>query len=182
MMATLVLAIACCGVYPLLVFGFAQWLFPIQANGSLLKSKNNVVIGSAWIGQNFTQAKYFHPRPSAAGWGYDAANSSGSNAGPTSKKLADTIQDRIQAYRQENHLALSAAVPADAVTASGSGLDPHISLENALAQIPRVAEARHMSVTAVREAVQRNTEAPDLGFLGEQRVHVLKLNRTLDGD
>ena len=142
--------------------------------------KDGTVRGSKLLGQNFTGAKYFHPRPSAAGNGYDAANSSGSNLGPTSQKLNDAIKDRIAAYRTENGLKETDAVPADAVTASGSGLDPHISLRNAELQAPRVAKARNLSEDKVRELIEQNTDAAAFGILGEPGVNVLKLNLALD--
>ena len=154
--------------------------FRDKANGSLIVDKDGTVRGSALIGQNFTDGKYFHPRPSAAGNGYDAANSGGSNLGPTSQKLNDAIKDRIAAYRKENGLPESEPVPADAVTASGSGLDPHISLRNAELQLARVAKARHLDEAKVRELIARNTGQPDLGILGEPGVNVLKLNLALD--
>ena len=122
-LATVVLALVCCGIYPLVVFGLAQGLLAVKANGSLIVDKDGVVRGSRLLGQGFTGETYFHPRPSAAGGGYDAANSSGSNLGPTSRKLHDFVKDRIAAYRRVNGLAESDSVPADAVTASGSGLD-----------------------------------------------------------
>ena len=131
--------------------------------------------------QGFTADKYFHPRPSAAGNGYDAANSGGSNLGPTSQKLNDAIKDRIGAYRKENGLREDEAVPADAVTASGSGLDPHISLRNAELQTSRVAKARALSEGKVRELIEQNTDGRDLGVLGDPGVNVLTLNRALDG-
>src|SRR5215831_15923910 len=133
--ATLVLAVICCGLYPLIVFGISQLLFPHQANGSLVTAADGTIRGSKLLGQSFSDPKYFHPRPSAAGNGYDAANSSGSNLGPTSEKLKDAIKDRIADYRKENGLAETDVVPADAVTASGSGLDPEISLQNAELQV-----------------------------------------------
>src|SRR5437764_2006003 len=138
--ATLMLAIVCCGLYPLVVFGIAQALFRDKANGSLILDNDGTVRGSKLLAQGFTADKYFHPRPSAAGNGYDAAGSSGSNLGPTSQKLNDAIKDRIAAHRKENGINESEAAPADAVTSSGSGLDPHISLHNAELQTPRVAK------------------------------------------
>jgi K+-transporting ATPase ATPase C chain len=177
---TLVLAVVCCGLYPLVVFGVAQLLFHDKANGSLIVDADGTVRGSRLLGQQFTADKYFHPRPSAAGNGYDAANSSGSNLGPTSKKLNDSITQNIADYRAQNGLAANAPVPADAVTASGSGLDPHISLRNAELQSPRVAKARNISVKKVLELVHANTDSADLGFLGEPGVNVLALNLALD--
>ena len=178
-MSTLILAIVCCGLYPLLVFGVAQILFRDKANGSLIVDKDGTVRGSTLLGQGFTAEKYFHPRPSSAGNGYDAANSSGSNLGPTSQKLNDAIKDRIASYCAENGLATNAVIPADAVTASASGLDPHISLRNAELQAPRVAKARSVGVEKVLELVHSNTDSADLGFLGEPGVNVLKLNLAL---
>jgi potassium-transporting ATPase KdpC subunit len=179
-MSTLVLAVVCCGIYPLIVFGIGQAAFHDKANGSLIVEKDSTVRGSKLLGQGFTAKKYFHPRPSAAGNGYDAANSSGSNLGPTSQKLNDAIKDRIAAYRAENGLKETDPVPADAVTASGSGLDPHISLRNAELQAARVAKVRGLAVEKVRELVRANTDSPDLGILGEPGVNVLKLNVALD--
>ena len=155
-------------------------MFHDKANGSLIVDKDGTVRGSRLLAQGFTDPKYFHPRPSAAGHGYDATSSSGSNLGPTSQKLNDAIKDRIAAYRTENGLSETDPVPADAVTASGSGLDPHISLRNAELQIPRVAKARALDAEKVRELVRQNTAAPDLGFLGESGVNVLTLNLALD--
>src|ERR1700732_1439158 len=126
-MATLVIAVVCCGLYPLVVFGISQTFFRAKANGSLIVNQNGTVRGSKLLAQGFTAAKYFHPRPSAAGNGYDATNSGGSNLGPTSQKLNDAIKDRIDAYRKENGLSENESVPADVVTSSGSGLDPNTS-------------------------------------------------------
>lgn len=178
--ATLIFAVVCCGLYPLVVFGIAQIAFRDKANGSLIVDKDGTVRGSALLGQGFTADKYFHPRPSSAGNGYDAANSSGSNLGPTSQKLHDAIAQNISDYRTQNNLATNAPVPADAVTASGSGLDPHISLRNAELQTPRVAKARSLSGANVLKLVRANTDSANLGFLGEPGVNVLKLNLVLD--
>ena len=179
--ATLFFAVILCGLYPLIVFGAAQLLFPHQANGSLLVDKSGTVRGSALLAQNFTGPQYFHPRPSAAGAnGYDAANSGGSNLGPTSSNLVASITANIAACRSDNNLATNTPVPADAVTASGSGLDPHISLANAEIQIPRVAKARGISEEQLRKLVQQNTAGRDLGVFGEPRVNVMTLNFALD--
>jgi K+-transporting ATPase ATPase C chain len=183
-MSTLILAVVCCGLYPLVVFGIAQVLFPGKANGSLIVDANGTVRGSRLLGQQFTAEKYFHSRPSAAGNGYDATSSGGSNLGPTSKKLADSIAQNVADYRTQNGLAIPQSgtpVPADAVTASGSGLDPHISVRNAELQVPRVAKARGLAVEKVLELVRANTDSADLGFLGEPGVNVLALNLMLDG-
>jgi K+-transporting ATPase ATPase C chain len=179
---TIFFAILLCGLYPLVVFGVSQLLFPHQANGSLLVDKSGVVRASALLAQNFTGAQYFHPRPSAAGAnGFDATSSSGSNLGPTSSNLVANITQNIATYRSDNGLATNAPVPADAVTASGSGLDPHISPANADLQVPRVAKARGLSEDRVRELVKQNTDGRDLGVFGEPRVNVMTLNFALDG-
>lgn len=179
-MATLVLALVCSGVYPLVVYGIGQLAFHNKANGSLIVDKNGAVRGSELLGQQFTGDKYFNSRPSAAGNGYDGMSSGGSNLGPTSQKLADAIKDRIAAYRKQNGLKDSDPVPADAVTASGSGLDPHISIANAELQAPRVARVRGLPLEKVKELMAQNTEGPDLGILGDPGVNVLKLNLALD--
>ena len=181
LLATFVLAVVCCGLYPLVVFGIGQLAFRQKANGSLIVDQHGAVRGSRLLGQAFADEKYFHARPSAAGTGYDAANSGGSNLGPTSQALRDTIKERIVAYRKKNGLQETEAVPADAVTASGSGLDPHIAPENARLQIARVATARQMPREDVAVLVERAIEPPQCGFLGEPRVNVLLLNLALDG-
>jgi K+-transporting ATPase ATPase C chain len=180
--ATIFFAVVLCGLYPLIVYGAARVLFPHQANGSLLVDKTGAVRGSALLAQNFTGAQYFHPRPSAAGAnGFDATSSSGSNLGPTSTNLFAAVAQRISDYRSENNLETNAPVPADAVTASASGLDPHISVANAELQILRVAKARGISEDNVRALVKQNTSDRDLGVFGEPRVNVMTLNFALDG-
>ena len=179
-MVTLAFAVVCCGLYPLVVFGISQALFRDQANGSLIVDKDGTVHGSKLLGQQFTADKYFQSRPSAAGNGYDATSSGGSNLGPTSSNLVTTVAQRIADYRSANSLATNALVPADAVTASGSGLDPHISLRNAELQAPRVAKARNLGVEKVLALVRANTDPASLGLLGEPGVNVLELNLALD--
>ncbi len=181
LLGTLALAVVCCGLYPLLVFGIAQLCFPGKANGSLIVDSHGTVLGSRLIGQQFTADKYFHPRPSSGGNGYDPTSSGGSNFGPTSQKLRDAIAHNIADYRAQNGLATNAPVPADAVTGSASGLDPHISLENAALQAPRVAKARNLGLERVQQFIRDNTDPADLGFLGGPGVNVLKLNLALDG-
>ena len=179
LIGTLALSILLCGLYPLLVWMLAQLFFPHEANGSLVTRKG-IVIGSSLLAQPVEDAKYFHPRPSAAGRGYDAANSGGSNLGPLSKKLLETVQKRVVDYRAENGLAFDVLVPADAVTSSGSGLDPHITVKNAILQAPRVARARGMNEKIVLDCVKAHTEGRDVWVLGEPRVNVLSLNLSLD--
>lgn len=177
--ATLFLAVLLCGIYPLVVWLLAQGLFPANANGSLVMG-NGKILGSSLISQGFTGPKYFHPRPSAAGQGYDATRSGGSNLGPTSRKLVEIVRQRVDEYRSENNLPPDALVPADAVTASASGLDPHISLKNALLEAARVVKARGLSEDIVLKEIKHYTEGRGLGVLGEPRVNVLMLNLALD--
>jgi K+-transporting ATPase ATPase C chain len=183
-------------VFPGVVWAIGKVVFPHQASGSLIKDNKGNVVGSELLGQTFTKPEYFHPRPSAAGAGYDAANSSGTNLGPTSDKLVNGIKDDpatkeadetylgfkdlAAAYREENGLAKDAVIPADAATRSSSGLDPDISPANADLQVARVAKARGLSAERVRELVRDNTSGRALGVLGEPRVNVLKLNLALD--
>jgi K+-transporting ATPase ATPase C chain len=167
-------------VYPLAVSGASSVLFSGKANGSLVKVDGQVV-GSSLLGQNFSNAKYFWPRPSAAGTdGYDGLASGGSNLGPSNPKLVDAVKERAAAYREANHLDVDAPVPVDAVTASASGLDPDISVANARLQAGRVAEARGLGVQTVLELVAAHTETRPLGVLGEDAVNVLELNLALD--
>ncbi|MCX5826711.1 MAG: K(+)-transporting ATPase subunit C [Deltaproteobacteria bacterium] len=177
--SVIVLAVILCGAYPLAVWGIGQALFPNQANGTLIQLRGKTV-GSSLIAQGFKGAAYFHPRPSAAGQGYDSSNSGGSNLGPTSQKLIDSVKERIAVYRLENNLTPEFPVPADAVTSSGSGLDPHISVQNARLQAPRVAKVRNMSQETLRQKIDIHTEGRDLGMFGEPRVNVLNLNLELD--
>ena len=179
LLAFLALTVLTGVVYPLVVTGIAQVAFPGRADGSLLE-RDGVVVGSRLIGQSFADERYFHPRPSAAGDGYDGAASSASNLGPTNPDLLSSVQERVAAYRELNGLAVDEEVPVDAVTSSGSGLDPHISLANARLQVPRVAEARGLSVDEVLELVDEQEDGRPLGFLGEPGVNVLELNLALD--
>lgn len=165
-------------LYPGLVTVACQALFPRQANGSLL-TRNGAVVGSALIGQSFTRPEYFQPRPSAAGTGYDASASGGSNLGPTSRKLIGRVRSSVDRWKAENP-GYQGPLPADLLTASASGLDPHLSPASALAQAPRVAAARRVPPAQIELLVARFTEGRDLGFLGEPRVNVLLLNLALD--
>ena len=166
-------------IYPGVVTGVCQVLFNHQANGSLITQRGQI-IGSSLLGQNFTRPEYFHPRPSAAGTdGYDPTASGGSNLGPTSQKLFDRMKTAAGQFRKENP-EFNGPIPADAITASGSGLDPDISVANAMAQAARVATARSVSVSTVENLVASATEGRELGFLGEPRVNVLRLNLELD--
>ena len=185
--AALALATVLLGLgYPLAVTGLSQLFFRNQANGSPLYS-NGKLVGSALLGQSFTDAKgnplprYFQPRPSNAGDGYDGSSSGASNLGPSNPTLINDVAERERAYRQLNHMAPDAAVPVDAVTASGSGLDPDISIQNALDQAPRVAQARHLPVARVLSVLHQHTTPAQWGFLSEPDVNVLQLNLALDG-
>jgi len=183
-------------LFPALIYGIAQTIFPHQANGSLIKDSKGQIIGSELLGQNFTAPKYFQPRPSAAGSGYDAANSSGTNLGPNSDKLINGVPDDpktkdvdesyagvkqlAEAYRKENNLTAETVLPTDAVTRSASGLDPDISPENARLQAQRVATARGMTADQIEQLVSLHTQGRWLGIYGEARVNVLEINRALD--
>jgi K+-transporting ATPase ATPase C chain len=199
LLLTLVFAVLLCGAYPVAVWGAAQALFPAKANGSLVVDKDGTVRGSTLLAQNFASDKYFQPRPSAAGNGYDSTNSGGTNLGPTSAKLAngvhakdangkdvndpnnfDGIKDLVAAYRSSNGLKDTDPVPADAVTRSASGLDPHISVANALVQAARVSKARGLTAERVQALIGESTEGRDLGVFGEPGVNVLRLNIALD--
>jgi len=175
---TLVMTVLTGLIYPGIVTGLCQMLFPKQANGSL-EYKDGRVIGSTLIGQNFTKPEYFQPRPSGAGNGYDATASGGSNLGPTNQKLIDRVKASAGKFRQDNP-SFTGTIPADLLTTSGSGLDPHLSPESADAQAERVAKARGASPQDIRALVAQFTEGRDLGFLGEPRVNVLRLNEALD--
>ncbi len=176
---TLILALLTGIAYPLLVTGLAKVLFPAQASGSLI-ARNGRAVGSALIGQRFTRPGYFHGRPSAAGNdGYDGLSSTGSNLGPTSQRLADRVAEDIKKFHAENP-AFTGAVPVDAVTASGSGLDPHLSPEAIDAQVARVAAARGMAPEELRRLIGAVAEGRQAGVLGEARVNVLQLNLALD--
>jgi K+-transporting ATPase ATPase C chain len=175
---TIVLTVLTGIIYPLAVTGAAQTIFHRQANGSLIE-RNGRVIGSELIGQNFTRPEYFHPRPSAAGSGYDAANSGGSNLGPTNPALADRLTKDAAQFRKDNP-DYTGPIPSDAITTSASGLDPEITPANALAQSARVAKARGASPESVRDLVTSRILHRQLGVLGEPRVNVLALNMALD--
>ena len=166
--------------YPLAVTGVAQVAFPGRADGSLIE-RGGRVVGSRLIGQAFTEPRYFHPRPSAAGEGYDGIASSASNLGPTNPELIDEVRARSAAYRRENDLRPGQRVPIDAVTTSGSGLDPDISVANARLQAARVARARSLDLNVVQALIEEHTDGRSLGFLGEPGVNVLELNLALDG-
>jgi K+-transporting ATPase ATPase C chain len=184
-LSVLVLTVLSGVVFPLLLFAFARPLFPHQTSGSLIR-RGEAVVGSELIGQDFERPEYFQPRPSAAGSGYDGTASGGTNLGPNNPRLVNGssdfagIRQLSQGYRERNGLASDAPIPIDAVTRSGSGLDPHISLANALLQVPRVARARVLNEEPLRRLVMDHLEGPQFGFLGSQRVSVLRLNVALD--
>ncbi|HWL54184.1 MAG TPA: K(+)-transporting ATPase subunit C [Chthoniobacteraceae bacterium] len=181
LVATAILLVVVCGIYPVAVRAVGRLAFREKADGSLIVDRDGTVRGSRLIAQPFSGTGYFHPRPSAAGvHGYDAANSRGSHLGPTSRKLAEQIKARIAAYRAENGLSAQTPVPADAVTASASGLDPHISPRNAQLQSARVARERGLPESAVGRLIRRHTVGPQFGLLGAPGVNVLELNRDLD--
>lgn len=168
-------------VYPFLIFALSELLFSHNANGSLITNDKKEIIGSTLIGQNFSSERYFHPRPSAAGeGGYDAMHSDGSNLGPTSKKYIDTVTERAKQYREINDIGNDVPIPFDPLTASGSGLDPHISMNNALLQAQRVAKSRSLPINTVIQLVENSIEEPFLGLFGAKRVNVLLLNKNLD--
>jgi K+-transporting ATPase ATPase C chain len=176
---TIVFTVVCGVAYPLLSTAIGQVAFHHKANGSLIR-RDGVVVGSELIGQTFTAPQYFHSRSSAAGAGYDASASSGSNLGPTNPDFLSAVKDRVDAYRKENGLAADAMVPVDAVTASASGLDPHISIANARLQINRVATERGLDVAVVEQLVKKYTDGRQLLVLGEPGVNVVELNLALD--
>jgi potassium-transporting ATPase KdpC subunit len=179
-LAVVAFTVICGLAYPLAVTAIAQVGWKNKANGSLIE-RDGVVVGSPLIGQQFTSPQFFHPRPSAAGDGYDGAASSGSNFGPTNEEYLATVADRVAAYRTENGLGPAELVPVDAVTASGSGLDPEISVRNAELQAPRVAEARGIELDEVLALMKEHTSERPLGILGDTGVNVLELNLALDG-
>jgi len=178
---TFLLLIICCGIYPVFIFGAGQLFFPDKANGSLVLGTDGKPIASTLLGQTFSADKYFNPRPSAAGTGYDSTSSGGSNYGATSQALHDAVKQRVADYRKANNLPDTQLVPADAVTASGSGLDPHISIKNAMLQLPRVAIARSMTQDDLKKLVDQYTDGRAFGILGEPGVNIVKLNLALDG-
>ena len=180
LIATVFLLLLVSGVYPVVIWGVSHLVFAHKAGGSLIENDHGAVIGSSLLGQSFTSAKYFHSRPSKAGSGYDATSSGGSNYGQTTQSLMDTIKARAISYRAENGLDSNAILPADAVTASASGLDPDISLDNALMQVQRVAKARGVGADYVEQVVRGKLKGRDLGVFGEPRVNVLLLNLALD--
>ena len=183
---TVVLLVLLGLIYPVVVWGIGQVLFNKQANGSIITNSQGQVVGSSLIGQQFTRPEYFHGRPSATlgadgkALPYNASNSGASNLGPTNLQLVENAKGYIAQYQQENNLGPEVKLPADVVSASGSGLDPHISVENANLQAARVANARNLNLEEVKATIQQHTNERDLGILGEARVNVLELNLALD--
>lgn len=178
---TAALTLIVCFIFPFLIFAIGELLFSHQANGSLIHNEKKQIIGSKLIGQNFTQERYFHPRPSAAGsQGYDAMLSGGSNLGPTSKEYVKLIKERAANYRSLNNIPANVPIPIDPLTTSGSGLDPHITFDNALLQAERVAKARSLPINTVIQLIESVTEEPFLNIFGSKRVNVLLLNKKLN--
>ncbi len=179
-MTTVLLGLILCGIYPLFVYGIGNLVFPDQAGGGLLL-RDGKIIGAQLIGQGFSRAEYFHGRPSAAGAsGYDAANSSGSNLGPTNQKFADGLKANVDGILKDNPTLKRGEVPTELATASASGLDPHVTPEGASIQVARVARARHITVEQIKTLIQAHVEGPQLGIFGEPVVNVLALNLDLD--
>lgn len=174
------LSVICGLIYPLAMTAISQAVFPEQSNGSMIKNGKQIM-GSRFIGQQFTSSKYFHGRPSASDPPYDASNSGGSNLGPASAKLLSQVQSRVSRVREENGLPADALIPADLVLASASGLDPHISPQSAALQVKRIAGERKMPEADIERIIQQNTEYPLLGIWGKEHVNVLQLNLALDG-
>lgn len=177
---TLVLTILCCGAYPLTIHFIARIFFDKSANGNILMNPDGTPQGSLLIGQDFKKPEYFHGRPSSAGSGYDASNSSGSNLGPTSQKLHDGVEANVNTVLKENPSLTRGEIPVDMITSSGSGLDPHISPENAKAQADRISKARNISSETIAKLIDELTEQPTFGLLGNARVNVLRINRALN--
>jgi K+-transporting ATPase ATPase C chain len=173
------LSLICGLIYPLVITAVSQAVFPRQSNANIIKN-GDIIIGSQLIGQLFTGPKYFHGRPSATDPPYDASNSGGSNLAPSSAKLLEQVQTRIEQVRRENRLPANTLIPADLVLASASGLDPHISVDAALLQVPRIAQERKITLLAIERMIHQNTQHPFLGIWGKERVHVLNLNIALD--
>jgi K+-transporting ATPase ATPase C chain len=173
------LSLICGLIYPLVITALSQAVFPRQSNANIIKN-GDVIIGSQLIGQLFTRPQYFHGRPSATDPPYDASNSGGSNLAPSSAKLLEQVQTRIEQVRRENRLPANTPIPADLVLASASGLDPHISVDAALLQVGRIAQERKITVVDIEKMIHQNTQHPFLGIWGKERVHVLNLNIALD--
>jgi K+-transporting ATPase ATPase C chain len=179
-LAMVLFAVLLCGVYPLLVYGIGAVAFSEHSKGDLVQTSDGHVVGAKLIGQIFTKPEYFHGRPSAAGSGYDAANSSGSNLGPTNQKFADGLKSNIDALLKDNPALKTGQIPVDLVTASASGLDPHITPEGATAQVARIAKARGISESNLNEFIREHVEGPQWGLFGEPVFNVLLANIDLD--